>query len=283
MESFNNFIKKALLFIGFDMDGKFRSNKYKIFALNVYKYFIFIMIGLSSFQNFAYAYSNGIKKFEDFRAIVSGMFSLRCFLMSCFLLMNIEKIHSLIASINELDLILKKFDCNYDLFSKAKRFSVPLFINNVLAMWFYSLGGIIETTKSLFTGEKPQKFFTVLMYWPFDPNNYLPWTLYWVAIGMHYWQWTACTVNLLVIYVTVYLIVCTRNFYNFIGDTINNCDSRSNEETNENLKNCIKIHNKIIECFNSTRSLFGFPLIVFIGEGSIMLCCVGYSLLVSFF
>lgn len=234
-------------------------------------------------QSILNALLKSFKTFDDFKSGANATFGMRGMLMNFFLVKNFDGILELIKRIKSLD-IDKENEKNHVLFRKAKFFGKTIFIVNILSIGSYYIGGYIEAIMCIFTKEIPRKevVFSIDVFWPFDPIDYLPWTLFWFSFAMHYWQWSCGLVNFIILYITVYITGSFNNLQIELTEIINGCDKRPASETNQMFRNFVKAHNEITNCAEELRTLVGFPIIVFIGEASFMICFLMFSFIVSY-
>ena len=108
--------------------------------------------------------------------------------MNIFLMKNFDRIAALIVRMKSLDINRKEHEKNHDLFKKARMFGMTIFVVNILSVGSYYIGGYIEVILCMFTEENPRRemVFSFEIYWPFDPSDYLPWTLFWFSFALHY-------------------------------------------------------------------------------------------------
>lgn len=284
MDSYFKSVIKFLHFLGYDISNKYQSKLPIRIVFLIYKIFVFVLLLLVVIQSFLNALLKGFKTFDDFKSYATAMFGMRGLLMNIFLMKNFNGILGLIKRMKRLN-TNKEHDKNHDLFKKAKVFGKTIFVVNMLSVGSYYFGGYIEVIMCIFTKEIPRKemVFSVEIFWPFDPTDYLPWTLFWFSFALHYWQWSCGLMNFIVLYITVYITGLYNNLQADLTEIINGCDKRPASETQKMFRNFIKAHNKTTCCAEELRSLAGFPIIVFIGEASFMVCFLSFSIIASYF
>ncbi|CAG9803672.1 unnamed protein product [Chironomus riparius] len=283
MDSYFNLIVRFSNFMGYDISNKFQSNPIIRIVLLIYKTLVFILLLLVVLQSFSNAFMKSFKTFNDLKSAMSAIFGIRGLLMNIYLIINFNKCAKLMERMKKSDILTKEHEKNQALFKTAKRVGLSIFICNIVSIWSYSIGGYIEIIKSLFTGQQPnpEVVFIYEIFWPFDPSDYLPWTLYWFSFALHYWQWSCVLVNFVILYITVYLTGSFNNLQTELEEIINGSDIRSVNGTKDMIRNFIDRHNEATRYAEELKSLAGFPIIIFIGEASLMICFLGFSVLVA--
>ena len=271
--------------LGFDISNKHQSNSIIKILLTIYKALIFILMLLVLIQNFFNVFIKSLKQFDDFRSLMSGLVGLRSLLMYIYMISNLDKIIKLIEKLENAYSGIQKHDRNQKLFIRGRKFAINVFAANIISTCTYSISGYIELISCLFTGGRPRPalVFTYELYWPFDPSNYLPWTLFWFSFASIYWIWSSGLVNLVILYISVYITGCFNNLQAEIIQIINGCESRSASDTKKMFKHFIDRHNEITSCMDDLISFAGIPIIIFIGQASIMICFLGMYAIVSIF
>lgn len=282
MKLFSKSVEKCSLLLGIDISNKHQSNSVVKKFLLIYKAFIFILILLILLQNFCNVFIKGLKNFDDFRSLMSAAVGLRALLMNIYLNRHLGRIQMLIKKMELIHRDSQEHKRNQKLFKRGKNIAINVFVANIISTWMYCISGYIEIISCFFTGKSPNPalVFTYELFWPFNPSDYLPWTLFWFSFAAHFWIWSCSLVNLVILYMSVYLTGCFNILQTEIVEIINGCDLRLTSVTKKMFGNFIDRHYEITSCMEDLKILAGFPIIIFIGQASIMICFLGMYALV---
>lgn len=166
-----------------------------------------------------------------------------------------------------------KFICKWG----KRSFLVNLFLINVIfGVKFLTL------IVSICMRTVPENSFVFLLYWPFNIYDFP------MFANLYHWflgnlsELPLLLVDQMIILTGSSLIACFDRFGDDIKDTINKSCSRSFCDTKECFARCVDNHNQLFAMCNELNSVFEIAIFVKIAQVSLLLCILGFVVIVSF-
>lgn len=128
--------------------------------------------------------------------------------------------------------------------------------------------GTVRMLISLYAHTRPEGLLLNILYWPFDPYDYLPWTFYYDMLKLFFAMAPALLGNQLMVSTTVFLSMCFEELAYEVKDVINESKNRSFLETKKKLKNLVQIHQQLIDYSKELNSIYGMSMLYIFMQAS---------------
>lgn len=283
MRKYFQLIKKFLLPLGFDVDGKFRESPRISRGLFLLKWInlVVMIIGLVQIWLFVF--------FGDF----SDALYLQTVLIAAFGTQGVLKFVIFIRNIDRMIALQENIECCYNrklsqarfeenlFFKYIKRFAIGVFYVNLSTVTCIHFIYLIRIIIGFVTNSHPGTVFFYKLYWPFDGYDFLPLTFIYSFLVLTLFEISAFMIDQLAILATTSLAICFEKLGDEIREIIDESDSRTFNETREKLTKCVDSHNQLIEFSNELNSIYGISLLTFVLQCSILVCILEFRTIVS--
>lgn len=284
MDRHLNFIKKILLFLGFDLECKLKSFSPQIVrAYQKLKYVNLIILIVTSIIIWFEVIGDDSRSITYFITLYEGILFTQSTLRMCLLIVKIDKIYKLITDIDTL--YAENFKIystkHIKLFTIVRRFGIGNFLFLIGPSEVIFIVNLIITSKGYFSGIPLAEIEVVNQVWPTKPIFYLPWTFLFTEWCRNTNDFTVLIVDHLLILTSTQLIVSFDRLAEEVKYVIDRSDLIPYRETKLNLAKCVNIHNKLIEFSGELNSIYGISLFAFIVQASILICLLGFIVIVG--
>lgn len=271
MERNLKIIKKSLILLGFDIEKKFIENPLISNALKCLRLVTLVAVISTITQSFVFFYVSLLDDPNKWRALTSMLYSTNSLLVFFSMFKNIDDMMELIRSIESCYKLKFKDNIRGHGGKFAEKFGK---VGASVCGTFFAIPilkifeGTVRMLISLYTGIRPQGLFLSILYWPFDPYDYLPWTFYYDMLKLFFAMAPALLGNQLMVSTTVFLSMCFEELAYEVKDVINGSRNRSFLDTKRKLRNSVQIHQQLIEFSKELNSLYGMSMLYIFMQAS---------------
>lgn len=272
IDSYYCLITKIFLVIGFDFDGKYQKYKIVSFGLKLIKLINMICILLATFQCLTYFFSENLSDVGTLGSGAFGLYSVQTIVKIFVYFAAIDKFHQLTMDVIKTYKKFKPSKNDDKFFTKAYKYCPKIFFFNVFNLSFYSLIGLVKLTVAKWTGTSVGSVFPYKAYWPFDPYEYLPWTLFYNAYTNVMTDFVSMICEQLFVFVVSHMVVSFERLGDELDVIIQQINRVPADVIKSKLPRCIDLHNELIGYSKVVNSLFGISLFGFLIQSYWTLC-----------
>lgn len=272
MDGYYNLIKRSFIIMGFDYDLSFQNSPFKLLALNFLKLLNIICLIISTMQCLISVITESISDPRTLGTVAFSVYSIQTLGKLLFYLIASEKVSRLSKDVRVTYNKFKHSEGNEKFFRKSSKVCSRIFLFNNINLGAYSLIALVRVIQSNIMQKPIDDIFPVRTYWPFDPFDYLPWTLLFNAYTNVMTNIVSMIAEQIFVFVVAHMIAIFDSLNDELMKIIEEIDKESIQVTKKKLEGCIVIHNELIGHAKRVNSMLGFPLFLFLMQSYCTIC-----------
>jgi hypothetical protein len=276
-------IKKIFLFFGIDMDGRFEGRAHILRFLAIWRRIILLFMVIGVIQIWVHLIGSPSNELQYLTTISIGMLglqsSLKVYMMNRHnheMKAHISKIHNFHAlNYGQLNNESEKF------LNTIFRCNLAIFIFIMTSCNLVFVVDFIKVMVSSIQGTKAEIQFVYALYLPFDEADHQLFTCFYIMALLNTIDLGSFVIDQITAYTVVFLSICFDRLGEEFREVIDGSEVRAFRETKKMLASCIDKHNQLIEICGEVNSIYGISLLVFTLQSSMLICMLGFQILVS--
>jgi hypothetical protein len=284
-DKFLELIRKLFLISGIDIDGRFQSRPRIARFLSIWRRFIpvFIIVGVFQIWIKIIFFPSGDS--INLTTFLLGMLGLHVIFKLYMMNKHNAEMMTQLSQIHEFHTI------NYgQLHTKSEKLlkfiyrqAYSVIVLTLISCQLIYISLITHLLFDAIQGVETEIQFLFQLYLPFAETDHRIFVTFYTMALQNSISVSTFVVNNLATYTVTYLSICFDRLTEEFREVINGSDARAFRETKKMLAAFIDKHNQLIEICEKVNSIYGTTLLIFTVQVSMLICMMGFHILVSVF